>query len=113
MARESTRSIDRLGAVLAPPLPQRPGSALPGGGERGAGPPGVGWSPPDPPAGAGRGRRGGAEPERSPGALPPEDPWSEELFGSAEPVGVARSGSAPHGRSDPGPVPPALDQSDD
>src|SRR4051812_48483962 len=113
MARESTRSIDRLGAVLAPPVARRPGPALSGGGERGAGPPGVGWPPPDPPTGTGRGGPSGAEPAWSPAGLPADDPWSEELFGSAEPVGGAPSGPVFRRRSDPGPVPPALEQRDD
>jgi competence protein ComEA len=106
MARESTRSIDRLGAVLAPPVRQRPGPALPGGGERGVGPPGVGWPPPDPPTGPGWDRLSAAEAEVPPVGLPADDPWSEELFGSAEPVG-ARPGPVFRRRSDPAPVPPS------
>jgi competence protein ComEA len=44
----------------------------------------------------------------SPAGLPADDPWSEELFGSAEPVAVARSGTAVGRQSDP-----ALEQPDD
>src|SRR4051794_1424854 len=94
MARESTRSIDRLTAVLAPPVPKSPGPTFPGADERGVGPPGVGWSPPGPPVGAGWAPPGGAESE-----TPPRGWWAEELFGSEEPTGAARP-AHPSGRQD-------------
>src|SRR4051794_36031529 len=106
MARASTRSIDRLTAVLAPPVPKVPGPTFPGADERGAGPPGLGWSPPDPSAGTGWAPPGGAEAETPQRGSPPVG------WGAEEPTGTARPGPSP-GRPDerpgvdparPGPV---------